>query len=179
MRHYGLRSTQQQGFALLVSMLVLLLLTIFVVNAVRNSMLQEKMSGSYMDRNRALQVAEQAMRQAESILAKNAQACLDQYESFGCTVTGTLPNPTIAMATGNGATSLPATWTDTNAVSATLTSAQSSAGQTAKFVVTWLAPGFVPADKSTCKAYSIMGRGTGIQSTTVVVLQSVAYVCSV
>ncbi len=166
---------QQGGFALLVSMLVLMILTIFVVNAVRNSTLQEKMSGAYMDRNRAMQNAEQAMRQAEAILTKNAAACLDG--STGCTITGSAASPTVAAATGTGLTTLPSSWSDTGSVTGSLASAQ-EAPQSAKFVVTWLADSLVPADKKDCKAYSIMGRGTGMQSGTAVILQTVAYVCS-
>ena len=60
-----LHHPKERGFVLIISMLVLLVLTILVVNSVRNSVLGEKMAGNYMDRNRAMQAAEQALRQGK------------------------------------------------------------------------------------------------------------------
>lgn len=161
-----LRYPREQGFVLIVSMLVLLVLTILVVNSVRNSALGEKMAGNYMDRNRAMQAAEQALRQGEAVLlgADNGQTCLS-----GCSVTSG-----VVAASATNVTTIPSVWTDAGATTITSASGQLTA---AKFQVAQLADVLRAGDKTDCKAYSIMGRGSGIDSRAIVILQTVAYVC--
>lgn len=156
----------EKGFALVVSMLILLVLTILVVNSVRNTALNEKMAGNYMDRTNALQAAEQALRQGEAILAKNGDTCVS-----GCSVSaGTVDPSTVEVA------SQPAEWSDVGATSATAASNQKTSG---KYQIKLLTDASLPSGKAGCKAYSIMGRGQGLDSRSVVVLQTIAFVCSI
>ncbi|MBM3116453.1 pilus assembly PilX family protein [Jeongeupia naejangsanensis] len=156
----------QQGFVLVVSLILLVIVTILVVNAMRVTTMNEKMAGNYMDRNRAFQAAEQAMRQGESLLQNNAETCLS-----GCT--GTNVSGVGSVATGN---TIPNTWSDNGSSSANMITGQATSG---KYLVNQLSDTLRPSDKSSCKAYSIMGRGQGIDSRSVVVLQTIAYVCPV
>lgn len=159
---------REKGFVLIVSMLVLLILTILVVNSVRSSVLGEKMAGNYMDRNRALQAAEQALRQGEAALlgADSGQTCLS-----GCSITA----GAVAASTAS-VNAIPSAWSDPG--SATITTAY---GQltTAKYQVNQLNDSLRAADKNDCKAYSVMGRGAGVDSRAVVLLQTVVYVCPI
>lgn len=88
----------QRGFALIVSMIILLVMTVLVVNAVRHTSLNEKMSGNYMDRTRAFQAAEQGLRQGEAALANDLCST-----TGGCRVTSLAP-PTVSGATATPAT---------------------------------------------------------------------------
>lgn len=57
--------TQQQGAALAVSLVILLVLTLIGVAGMQNTALEEKMSGNARDYNMAFQAAEVALRKAE------------------------------------------------------------------------------------------------------------------
>ncbi|WP_432723126.1 PilX N-terminal domain-containing pilus assembly protein [Jeongeupia wiesaeckerbachi] len=155
---------RQQGFVLVVSLILLVIVTILVVNTMRATTMNEKMAGNYMDRNRAYQAAEQALRQGEAVLQNNADACL-----AGCTTAN-------VTDTGAAVTVMPNSWSDTNAKVAAINNGQATS---AKFLVNQLSNSFLPTDKLGCKPYSIMGRGQGIDTRSVVVLQSVAYVCPI
>ncbi|WP_203467881.1 PilX N-terminal domain-containing pilus assembly protein [Dechloromonas sp. TW-R-39-2] len=160
---------REQGFALIFSMLTLLLLTIIVVNSVRTTTMNEQMAGSYMDRNRAYQAAELALRQGEALLSTHADLCLT-----GCLVVST-GTPT---ANTNGAVDLPPSFTASDAgtkVSITAT----TGGTDSSFKIRQLSDAHVPSGKSGCKAYSIMGEGKGIDTRTAVVLQTVAFMCPI
>lgn len=156
----------QKGFALIVSMLILLVLTILVVNAVRNTTMNERMAGNYMDRTRAMQAAEQALRQAETLLVTNGDMCVS-----GCAVDAGTPSASTASVA-----SIPTVWADAKATTMTKATDQGSSG---KFQVALLADTFLPTGKTGCKAYSLMGRGVGLDTRSVVVLQTIAFVCSV
>ncbi|KAA0985604.1 pilus assembly protein PilX [Pseudomonas sp. ANT_J12] len=58
--------TRQQGMALLVSLVFLLLLTVIGISSMQNATLQEKMAGSVTLRNQSFQLAEAALRMGES-----------------------------------------------------------------------------------------------------------------
>jgi type IV pilus assembly protein PilX len=160
---------KQNGFVLIVSLVFLVTVTLFVLSGMRLANVSERMSGSSMDRGRAKMAAEQALTQGLALLQAAGPTCLDA----GCT------NTTLA---GAGAaypgTSLPASWSDTNSSTASIASGQLSS---AKFLINWLSdPSFTPSNRPTkrdCKAYSIMGRGVGLNSVSVVVLQTIAYIC--
>ncbi len=173
---------RQKGFALIISMLILLVLTILVINAVRNTSLNEKMAGNYMDRTRAQQAAEQVLRQG--IAALTHANC--SGSTGGCTLTSLDTNPGTGGVppTSPGpaeVTVMPSAWSAAGALNMLpydqghpeyqLTSAQLS--------IAMLADTFLPAGKAGCKAYSLMGRGVGLDSRSVVVLQTVAYVCDI
>lgn len=59
------RRSTQRGAALVIGLIMLLVLTLIGVTAMSNVTLQEKMAGALMDRNRAFQAAEMALRLAE------------------------------------------------------------------------------------------------------------------
>jgi type IV pilus assembly protein PilX len=124
-----------------------------------------------MDRNLAKLAAEQALTQGLAKLQANASTCYDTGCYSGNT-TGTGAALTDATA--------PSAWPDpdTDAVYATLTSDQKASS--AKYLINWLNnSAFTPptSSKSLCKAYSVMARGVGQNSQSVVVLQTIAYVC--
>ncbi|MFZ6750562.1 pilus assembly PilX family protein [Undibacterium sp. Ren11W] len=161
------KQKKQNGFILIVALILLVSVTLLVLNGMRLANVGERMSGSSMDRGRAKMAAEQALTQGLALLQTAGTACLDG----GCTYAN-LPGAA-AEHTGN---SLPASWSDTNASAATIASGQLSS---AKFLINWLSDAsFTPSPtKNSCKAYSIMGRGVGLNSASVVVLQTIAYIC--
>lgn len=61
---------RQQGAALVVGLIMLLLLTLIGVAGMRDTLLQEKMAGNMRDREMALQAAEAALRAGEAELMK-------------------------------------------------------------------------------------------------------------
>lgn len=153
---------KQDGFILIVSLILLVTVTILVVNGMRNTVINEKMAGNYMDRNRAYQAAEQALRQAVALLQSNADSCVDGCTNSNVTGVGPLVN------------AMPSVWSDTNSHNLTLGSGQLTS---AKFLINQLPDSMRPSGKETCKAYSVMGRGQGIDSRSVVMLQTTAFVC--
>ncbi len=58
---------QQRGAVLIISLIMLLVLTIIGVNAMRTTMLEEKMAGNLRDKNLAFQAAESALRDGEDL----------------------------------------------------------------------------------------------------------------
>ena len=175
-----MKSIRQNGFALIFSMLVLVLLTIVVVSGARTTLLNEWMAGSYMDRTRAYQAAEQSIQQAKALMTATV-ASVDYGELClgGCAVSAA---KTVTASTVQ-ATALPAVWSDVTAATMDQTSESTAGGPlaTGKYFVTQLNNTFLPSDRLAlgCKAYSIVGRGQGLDSRTVVVLQTVAFVCPV
>lgn len=164
----SMRHPKEQGFALIITMLVLLILTILVVNTVRSNALGEKTAGNYMDRGRAMQAAEQALRQGEALLLTNGLTCVD-----GCSVAGGVVAPSNVKAIA-----MPSVWSDAGATNITIAANQLTA---ASFQIVQLANTLGEQTKidSLCVPYSIMGRGVGLDNRAVVVLQAVAYVCPI
>ncbi len=106
------RQNNQQGMALLVSLVFLLLLTLIGISSMQNATLQEKMAGSVTLRNQSFQLAEATLRMGESavqlatytlaVCGSTAQ-CAPPAESS--TVTGTGLNSTSGVtwiAAGGG-----------------------------------------------------------------------------
>jgi type IV pilus assembly protein PilX len=160
----------QKGFVLIVSLIMLVAVTLFVMAGMRSSTVSERMAGSHMDRGRAKMAAEQALVQGLAALKTGGTICVED----GCT-TANLATTGAAVTT----TDMPSVWSETNAVAVTIASGQLTS---AKFLINWLNnSAFTTSTPSTgkeaCKAYSIMGRGVGLASTSVVVLQTIAYAC--
>ncbi|MFT7413442.1 MAG: type IV pilus assembly protein PilX [Methylophagaceae bacterium] len=63
--HY---STKQQGVALVISLIMLLLMTLLAISSMNTTILEEKMAGNYKDRNMAFQAAEAGVRAGETYL---------------------------------------------------------------------------------------------------------------
>jgi type IV pilus assembly protein PilX len=162
---------RQQGFVLVVTMILLLAVSLLVLGGMRSSVLGERMAGNAMDRNLAKLAAEQAVTQGLAVLQANSVMCLDT----GCTATNT---PGVGIGDALAVATAPDEWSDTNSVKATTKAAdQKGSG---KFLINLLSDAsFTPtlSDKSACRAYSVRGRGEGENSLTVVVLQTIAYVC--
>lgn len=59
---------RQQGAALIIALVILLLMTLIGVTAMQTTVLQERMAGNLRDRNIAFQAAEAALRDAERFL---------------------------------------------------------------------------------------------------------------
>lgn len=166
---------QEKGFALIFTMLVLILLTVVVLSSVRTTTSGERTSGSYMDRTRAFQAAEQALAQGKALLMDNADQCLDPGCSIGTSkVAGAAVAP-VAFSTVSD-------WSNTDAITADLASAQDGS---AYYKITHLLatgglrdldnPGTPHAD---CRPYSVMGRGVGLAGGEVV-LQTVVWLCPI
>ena len=80
--------TNQSGAALAVVLVLLLVMTLLGTAVLRNTLLDERMSGNLYDRNLAFQAAESGLREAEEILADIGAATGDAASAFpsaGCT----------------------------------------------------------------------------------------------
>lgn len=62
---------RQNGIALVVALVMLVVLTLMGLAGMRNTSLQERLSGNMYDRSLAMQVAEAALRAAEAALSAN------------------------------------------------------------------------------------------------------------
>lgn len=101
----------QQGMALLVSLVMLLLLTMIGISSMQNATLQEKMSTSVMARNQSFQLAESVLRAGETLVAPKAYtltkcsgtaACAPPTDSTTVTVAGNGSNGVLWVASGKG-----------------------------------------------------------------------------
>jgi type IV pilus assembly protein PilX len=160
---------KQEGFVLVVALILLAVVSLLAANGMGVTTMNERMAGNYMDRGRAQAAAEQALTQAQDVLRENADACL-----LGCTGSVTNGSTTANISEVTTAV-LPATWVDANKVAVTLATDQATRAQ---YVINWLNNSAFTTDSfASCKAYSIMGRGQGIDTSTFVILQTVTYVC--
>jgi type IV pilus assembly protein PilX len=155
---------KQDGFILVVSLILLITVTVLVVNGMRNTVFNEKMAGNHMDRNRAYQAAEQALRQGVALLQSNANVCV-----YGCTNSNLL-------GVGPSVTAIPSpsVWPDTYSQNVTLANGQLT---TAQFLINQLPDSMLPPGKNNCEVYSVIGCGQGIDPRSVVMLQTTAFVC--
>lgn len=79
-RHTSISTqSQQSGFALIVGLIVLLLLTLIMLVALRMASLEERMAGNLKNQNIAFQAAESALREAEARI-RNGTDGLDEDE---------------------------------------------------------------------------------------------------
>jgi len=63
---------KQKGAVLIVSMIMLLLLTLLAVSSMKTTIMEEKVTGNYKDKNTAFQSAEAALRAGENYLRNTA-----------------------------------------------------------------------------------------------------------
>ncbi len=104
---------RQRGAALIIGLIMLLILTLLGVTAISNVTLQEKMAGSLIDRNRAFQAAEIALRRAEDHVNNKNSADLDvptgtAIYDLNTGTTPTQPSPGDIAAWENNYLSAPA-----------------------------------------------------------------------
>ncbi|NBA96435.1 PilX N-terminal domain-containing pilus assembly protein [Pseudomonas sp. R5(2019)] len=84
----------QQGMALVVSLIFLLLLTLIGLSSMQSATLQEKMAGSVKQRNESFQIAEAALRAGETAVQAGTftlalcSYCLPPPESVKVTAAG-------------------------------------------------------------------------------------------
>lgn len=154
---------KQDGFVLIVAMILMVAMSIFALGSMRGATMGERILGNYRERNQAFLAAEQALTQGQALLRANATTCLETVCS------NTSLAGTAAAYSGN---TLPNTWSDTNAATATTATEQKT---TAKFLVNALTNAAFA--KVNCSPYSIMGRGVGLNSNTTVLLQTIVYIC--
>jgi type IV pilus assembly protein PilX len=165
---------KQGGFVLVVAMIVLAVVSLFAIQGMGMAGMSERLAGNYTDRARAMAAAEQAIAQAEALLQTNGVTCLQA----GCTKAA---NIGITGLTAAHATStLPTMWpaNDSEAANAALVSGVqgTGTGSTAKYLVTYLSDASFA--KTDCQPYNIMARGVGLNSQSVVVLQTISYLCA-
>lgn len=159
---------KEQGFILILSMLLLLAITILVLNSVRATTMNEKMSGGYMDRSRAVNRAESALAEGQRLLVSTtsiAETCRN-----GCAV-----NTQKQVSPSSTSITLPSTWSNTQDGNAFLDSTTKARVSVALLPDTDLPNSLV----GKCKPYSIMAKGEGSDSRTTTVLQMVAFVCDI
>lgn len=67
----GGRAVKQSGAALLVVLMLLLIITLLGIASMRGGLLQERMAGATIQRGKAFQAAESALREGEEFVVKN------------------------------------------------------------------------------------------------------------
>jgi type IV pilus assembly protein PilX len=65
-------NARQGGFALIVGLVILVLLTLIMLTALRMASLEERMAGNLKNQNIAFQAAESALREAETLISSSA-----------------------------------------------------------------------------------------------------------
>lgn len=169
---------RQEGAALVVSLLFLLIMTVVGVTALQVASLEERMSGNMRNRNLAFQAAESALRAGElalfELLPPDANTPVASTATFGCTNDPVSPCP----LSDTSATS--EVWSSANAVTYSGTLVNLAANP--QYLIEVLTPsgvthaGYEPGkalnnDNADC-VYRITARGVGGTSTAVVILQS-------
>lgn len=142
----------QQGIALVVSLVLLLLVTLLGVSSLRSVLLEEKMAANQFDRSLAFQAAEAALRQAE------ARVLADQPVAGGQCNAGVCPPPDPAAALDR--------WNDPafSGWEAATVTLDTLAGAAPEYLIEYLGATFPcdPANPSTsssdCKRYRITAR---------------------
>ena len=157
---------KQEGFVLVVLLILLAILSLLVIHGMGATTMGEQMAGNHMDRSRAQMAAEQAITQGLAVLQAHGEDCLEGCnQTHGTTAKSTAATPVSAWSDTDAQTATATAWSDDN----------SKPKATARYSITW--QDNAAFDKTDCKAYSVMGRGVGFNSESVVVLQTIAYVC--
>ncbi|HQQ63286.1 MAG TPA: PilX N-terminal domain-containing pilus assembly protein [Pseudomonadales bacterium] len=184
-------AVRQRGAVLIVGMIMLLLLTLLGVAGMRDTLLQEKMTGNMRDRETAFQSAEAALREAEGRISGSTKITMTNGTS-GLYARATLTD--LYRTYSNAAVSETKYWKTyswinngacTNSVqySASNTSGQlPNVAQQPCYVIEELPGAMSPVAGSTnggtttgktITDYRITARGVGLTTDAVVILQSV------
>lgn len=153
----------QDGFVLIVAMILMVVMGVFAMNSMRSATVGERLAGNYRERNQAFSAAEQAIAQGQALLRANAVTCMESV----CDNT-----MVVGLAGTHSGTGLPTAWSETNASVVTTATNQ---GTSAKFLINALTDAAFA--KTDCQPYSVMGRGVGLNSNDTVLLQTVVYIC--
>ena len=90
---------RQQGVALFVVLILLLVMTLLVLASMRSSLMNERMSGATYDRSLAFQLTESALREAEALITASATPVF----GYNCVTNDTCqPTPSNAFQAGPG-----------------------------------------------------------------------------
>lgn len=117
-------ASRQQGVALIVALILLVVATMLGLSGIQGTTLQERMSGNMYDRSLAMQAAEGALRAAEAAISANPSPPL----SIDCQPASGNPCPPIPA---NSFTNTPANpaWTDVTNAFATNTGTSAGTAQ--------------------------------------------------
>jgi type IV pilus assembly protein PilX len=143
-------ASSQNGSALIVSLVMLLLISLIGVGSMQSTILQERMASNLQDRNIAFQASERALRVGENWLAANALS-----------------------AQTNTRLSDPATWDGTTDAVTVKTSDTQLAGDPT-YHVGWVSV-FCPSKQSGAACFdrfSVTSHGQGGTASSVAILQS-------
>ena len=177
------RKKKQEGFVLVVALVLLAIVSLLAVNGMGVTTMNERMAGNHMDRGRAYAAAERALTQAQDFLRANAIDCL----AAGC-VGSVSPDTTGTMVflqgTGeaHSGTVLPSNEEWDRGVeedyAVAVTNGDATGATPSHYLINWLGdPVFNAPGRVDCKSYSVMGGGGGLGTDTEVLLQTVAHVC--
>jgi type IV pilus assembly protein PilX len=174
-RRHGPRQSQN-GVALIIGMILLLVMTIIGLAGVRLANSEERMVAQTFDRTLAFQAAEAALREAEILIESAGRPT--PAASTACTVTGTVYTlmtcgSPVATATPRWLDPTFANWTAATAVGSTTTLAI-----TPEYFVEYLGNtypcGFDPTTSATnCKRYRVTVRAKPGGGRAFVTLQSI------
>jgi len=94
---------QQQGSALIISMIILIVMTLIGITGISTSSLEEKMAGNTRDKALAFQAAEAALRDGENFFNNNIVSIAAAFNgaSVGLYPAGTNPDVFAAATWGN------------------------------------------------------------------------------
>lgn len=155
---------RQQGVALLVGLILLIIMTLLGLSGMRSIVHQEKMATGTYDRSLMFQAAEAALRQAEERVESDkptptASGCVDGI----CT-------PLAASATPR--------WKDTSFTGWYTASTTQSLAGAAQYIVEYMGSDYpcdpsVETSPSTCKNYRITARSAPTAQRATVVVQSI------
>lgn len=169
-------SRQQGGFALVVGLLLLLVLTILGVSAMRGTTLQERMAGNMQDRAIAFQAAEAALRAGESKLDQNTLPAFGSTGPYYVTDSTAITTPRWQSIYGLGAAApssgsvVDCTEKDSGCSSIDATSASFFIEKLQDVVLPGNSLG--PTTGASTHAYRVTAEGAGLNQGTAVVLQS-------
>ncbi|QPK64185.1 pilus assembly protein [Methylomonas sp. LL1] len=174
----------QQGVALFVSLMMLILVTLIGVAGVRMVSLEEKMAGNSYDRNLAFQAAEAALREAEKYAEDNKPTpaytdadatCPTSPSSIDNCTSGVCPTPDHDCVS-RWEDSTFTGWTDISSSLETLLGTM--AGDAPQYFIEYLGNTFNcsdggASDPKNCKRYRVTARSHPATGRATVVLQSV------
>lgn len=168
MKNTTIRS-HTRGFALVVALVILVLMTILGITAIRMITAEEQMASNTYDRSIAFQATESALKTIEALVESEKPT-----PSANCAVVGSLM---VCAAPTNSSTPR---WLDTTFTSwkDSTTVGTGSLAVTPQYFVEYLGNTFAcrpgdASDPNSCKRYRITARTNGAGNRSTVMLQSV------
>ncbi len=166
-------SSRQDGVALIIALIILVLMTLVGLTAMRTVTLEERMAANTYDRSLSFQAAESALKEAEDFVALNRPT---RPALSGC-LNGLCgaPNPTEVERWQDNAFPIPPAvngWQTATVV------ANGAISITPQFIIEYLGDTFPcqpgnPASTNDCKRYRITARSAPGPDRSQVILQSV------